>query len=287
MCFGLWSPAQSDLKQHLTDQYKGKVLILRGFYSGHRLTYDSSGHLLDDAAPGDWTVDGLVRIRDIRLSGSHLKIDAPRMHMGWPNGSFQEMHDKVGQFTREEKDNRALTIEADLGSASSDAADGILSQVFLTVADDFAALVPDYWKACVRAAVTGGATREVSSCKFSPEFMAVPGVAHSEKEVIADPSVRSEFTPLNRVTSPPRATSSPQPEFTDEARRAKYQGTSTLLITVTQSGEVRDVQIQRPLGMGLDRKAVEIVSTWQFKPALKDGEPVDFTLMVEVDFHLY
>jgi TonB family protein len=41
------------------------------------------------------------------------------------------------------------------------------------------------------------------------------------------------------------------------------------------------------LGAGLDRKAVEAVSSWRFDPAKKDGEPVEVEIAIEVDFHLY
>jgi TonB family protein len=50
---------------------------------------------------------------------------------------------------------------------------------------------------------------------------------------------------------------------------------------------VRDVQVTRPLGMGLDEKAIEAVKEWRFQPAKKDGVPVAVRILVDVDFHLY
>jgi TonB family protein len=78
------------------------------------------------------------------------------------------------------------------------------------------------------------------------------------------------------------------PQFSEEARSAKYQGTINLAMVVDKTGQTRNIRIMRPIGMGLDQKAVEAVSRWQFEPALKDGEPVAMgPIQVQVDFHLY
>ena len=94
------------------------------------------------------------------------------------------------------------------------------------------------------------------------------------------------FTPGNGV-SLPRAVYSPEPEFSDEARMAKYQGIVTLTIIVTPDGRPVDIQVSRALGMGLDEKAMAAVRTWRFEPGKKDGHPVAVRMDVEVDFHLY
>lgn len=87
--------------------------------------------------------------------------------------------------------------------------------------------------------------------------------------------------------SAPTAVSSPDPAYTEEARRAKKQGTCTLWLIVDSAGHPRDIRIVRGLGFGLDEKAVEAVKQWRFNPALKDGKPVDVQISVEVEFHLY
>jgi TonB family protein len=56
---------------------------------------------------------------------------------------------------------------------------------------------------------------------------------------------------------------------------------------VDSSGLPRNIEIQRPLGYGLDDKAVATVETWRFRPAMKDGQPVAVRIMVEVAFHLF
>jgi protein TonB len=87
--------------------------------------------------------------------------------------------------------------------------------------------------------------------------------------------------------SAPKALDTPDPEYSEEARKAKYQGTCILWLIVDQSGRPQDIKVARSLGMGLDQKAVEAVRKWKFEPAMKDGHPVAVQINVEVNFRLY
>jgi periplasmic protein TonB len=87
--------------------------------------------------------------------------------------------------------------------------------------------------------------------------------------------------------SAPRVLFSPDPEFSEEARKAKYQGTVVLWLIVGPDGRTHDIRVQRSLGMGLDEKAIEAVQRWRFEPARKDGIAVAVQVAVEVNFHLY
>jgi len=86
--------------------------------------------------------------------------------------------------------------------------------------------------------------------------------------------------------SAPRVSYSPDPEYSDEARRAKYQGTCVLSLIVGPDGLPQDIRVARSLGMGLDEKAIEAVKQWRFQPALKDGKPVAVAINIEVQFRL-
>jgi protein TonB len=87
--------------------------------------------------------------------------------------------------------------------------------------------------------------------------------------------------------SAPRALDTPDPEYSEEARKAKYQGTCVLWLVVGPDGKPRDIKVARALGMGLDQKAIEAVRNWKFEPAMKDGKPVAVQINVEVNFRLY
>jgi periplasmic protein TonB len=85
----------------------------------------------------------------------------------------------------------------------------------------------------------------------------------------------------------PRPIETPDPEYTDEARRAKIEGTCILGLIVDADGHPRDLRVIRGLGYGLDAKALESVRQWRFEPARKDGQPVNVEVSVEVAFRLY
>ena len=87
--------------------------------------------------------------------------------------------------------------------------------------------------------------------------------------------------------SAPKIIYQPDPEYSEEARKAKYQGTCVLWLVVGADGKPREIRVQRTLGLGLDEKAIEAVKTWRFEPALKDGKPVAVQINVEVSFRLY
>lgn len=81
--------------------------------------------------------------------------------------------------------------------------------------------------------------------------------------------------------------STPDPDYSEEARKAKYQGTVTLYAIIGPDGKPRNLKVVRSLGMGLDEKALERVRTWLFQPGKKNGQPVAVAMSIEVDFHLY
>jgi protein TonB len=77
-----------------------------------------------------------------------------------------------------------------------------------------------------------------------------------------------------------------EPEFTDAARKAKYQGTVEITIIVDADGNVRDARVAKAAGLGLDERALEAVKQWKFKPGMKDGKAVPVYAQVDVTFRL-
>ena len=85
----------------------------------------------------------------------------------------------------------------------------------------------------------------------------------------------------------PQAIFSPEPSFSEEARKSKTQGVVMLILIVGKDGLPYDIHVGQSLGMGLDQKAIEAVSRWRFRPATRNGQPVATRIGVQVDFHLY
>jgi periplasmic protein TonB len=77
-----------------------------------------------------------------------------------------------------------------------------------------------------------------------------------------------------------------EPEYSEEARKAKYQGTVLLYVQVDPSGKATNIRVLHSLGLGLDEKAMEAVKKWKFRPGQRDGKPVTVEAQIEVNFRL-
>jgi len=291
----------ADLERDIREHYQGKIFLVRGFYSGTRLTYASNG-LPDRTESGDWTSYGFVRLKEIRCSKSHLTIKAIRQLVVVANSKklFQfESEDYANNSKKNAKYSPFLEIQVALDSDTSfDAVDAALSKVFLTSHDGLEDLVPDYWKPCVHDAVTGNNV----GCHFSREFMLVPGCtspgANHDPALPPAASTAPEPDTLKLADSqgatripknvrPPKVIEQRDPRFSEPARLIKFQGTVTLAVRVDKDGLPTRIRIVSPLGAGLDENAVRAVENWRFRPAEKDGEPFPTEVMIELDFHLY
>jgi TonB family protein len=78
----------------------------------------------------------------------------------------------------------------------------------------------------------------------------------------------------------------PEPEYSDDARRARLMGEVLVRLVVDENGRTRDCRVVRSLGLGLDEEALKAVKKWRFKPGMKDGKPVAVLAEVYVGFHL-
>jgi TonB family protein len=91
------------------------------------------------------------------------------------------------------------------------------------------------------------------------------------------------FRPSPGIVAP-FVTAKTKPEYTEEARLAKMEGSVLLSLVVGADGAPRDVKVIRPLGLGLDERAIENVRSWQFRPGTKNGMPIDVLVDEEVFF---
>jgi TonB family protein len=86
--------------------------------------------------------------------------------------------------------------------------------------------------------------------------------------------------------SPPSVVSRVEPQYSEEARKARYQGTVVLEAIVRKDGTVDILRVVRSLGFGLDENAIDALKKWRFRPGTKGGVPVDVALNIEVNFNL-
>jgi TonB family protein len=253
--------------------YLEKVLTLRHFYSGDRLRFHSDGTLAGDAPAGPWTLDGQIEVEDVHLRGAQLTIKGRRIHrifdaQGKPLDQLTTAKNQPGKQQKDlEKALQHLKVEIqiELPSQNPDEKDvsAAIHAAFLTGSESMIDIVPSYWQS------------------YFAKLEGKPQAAPDPKKGIV-----YYIKPKGGVSAP-RATYTPDPEYSEEARKAKYMGTIVLSLVVDSSGAPAELQIQRPLGLGLDEMAVKAVSAWKFRPAERDGNPVPVAINVEVNFHLY
>lgn len=280
-----------DLSRQLNQQYTNKVLLLKNFYGGSKLRFDSNGQVLGSVQAGDWTTDGVVEIRRVRISKQNIQFKGNRVYV------LAHSQDGLSLIPSD----RALRIDIELAASSRapSAIDSALSNVFLTARDRFSDFVPEYWKPCVTIALSDVSDETYRGCHFQGDLAVLvragsyakddPGIAAARRGSLTA-LILSDFDQKLKVragVNPPKLLTHHEPEFSDAARKVRAQGTVTLSLVVDNSGFPQNIRVARPLGCGLDVQAVKTVKEWRFKPAEKDGQPVAAEIAIEVDFHLY
>lgn len=102
-------------------------------------------------------------------------------------------------------------------------------------------------------------------------------------------STNTSVTPaahVGRNVSAPALTSKREPDYSADALTVKLQGSVLFRMTIGTDGMAHDLQLIKSLGFGLDERAAEALSQWQFTPGKKDGVPVPVEATVEVNFRL-
>jgi len=97
---------------------------------------------------------------------------------------------------------------------------------------------------------------------------------------------RVEGTSGPALVEPPILVQKTEPEYSQEARKAKFQGTVVLYVIVGKDGRTKTIKVLRSLGLGLDEKAIEAVNQWVFKPATRNGIAVEADTQLAVNFRL-
>jgi TonB family protein len=135
----------------------------------------------------------------------------------------------------------------------------------------------------VAQGVVGGVVGGVPGGVIGGVVGGVPGA----KTVAAGP----QEPPLHHIgengVSAPKVLHKIDPDYTKEARDAKIEGTTVLTLEVHPDGRAHNLHVARSLDPGLDQKAIEAISQWEFEPGKKDGKPVAVQATIEVNFKLH
>ena len=265
--------SDSDLQR----DYGDKVLTLRQFIPGDHLHFDAHGES-STTERGSWTLYGQLRVHKISLQQGVVRINGQRLFLFY-DPQRKQLRD-VASVTKDDPEHKwfrkkvakwqaeegKVDIEVDCGNPSPEMADVVsaMNAVFLGPDVPLTDVVPGYWKKWL-------------------------GLKDEPPMELANAG-NGKASAVNRVggaVSPPRVRYDPNPEYSEMARQAKYQGTTVLWLVVDTDGLPKYIRIQRPVGMGLDEQAVESVQTWKFDPSMQNGQPVPVMINVEVNFRLY
>ena len=119
-------------------------------------------------------------------------------------------------------------------------------------------------------------------------FAAKPGPQSGQLQFQLSPDVAlpPRVYRISDGVTAPAVVQKQEPQYSDEGRMAKLEGTSIVSLIVNEDGQAQDVRTARQVGLGLDEKAVEAISQWKFNPGMKDGKAVAVAATIEVNFHL-
>lgn len=263
LAFFLVKPAHADsLKDALTHKYKNQLLALRSPFTSRDLKFDSAGQSLSAPPNSGWLLYGGIYVEKLSLSPDTLRLDGHRAASGLENKKLM-----LAGFHKSQR----IEIHLDQPLKSLDEANAVMARIFFPSADTVQHAMPEFRRADDN--IPDDQIFHVSKNAFRrPDGNALEAAADHNKE---------------EIVLPPRPTYTPEPDFSAQARNAKYQGTVVLGIVVDKAGRISRIRLERPLGMGLDENAMEGVKNWRFNPATRNGEPVAVAMNIEVSFNLY
>jgi TonB family protein len=260
-----------DLHKSLNDLYRGKILILRSPTKSAHIDLDGTADPKPHKSTEPWTMYGRMLVEDVKLGKNKLEVDGARL-------AYQSDDARKQLVPHKSSSRLVVRIKLQQPPGSMEEATAALARAFALTPDDVVNSVPEFWRSYLQGLVAPhpGETSE----------------AEARKNALADFGKRTEsggdqvFMVGGEVKAP-KITHQPEPEYSEEARSIRFQGTAGFDVVVDRKGVISHIQIKRAAGMGLDEKAMEGLKSWRFKPATRNGEPVAVALYIEVAFHLF
>jgi len=256
----LWAQSTPDtIKARLV----GQPLFLRGCWGDDKLKFDADGRPQSDYKIVSFT-ESAIDVRSAKVSGDRLQVTGQRVGLEFVNGNPQRIDIKGRGY------DGKITIDV-RGAAGGDF-DKALDAIFAPDVASLLPTLPDYWR--------GYVAKHLSATPADADETSGPGARSAIKG--AGQQLR-----VGGAVTRPVVVSSAQPDFTETARLSKFSGNVLVYLWVLEDGSPSHLRIVRPAGLGLDEKAIEAVSKYQFKPATKDGVPVVVELYIDVNFKLF
>lgn len=258
------SPTLADsLEQIAAREWQNHVYTLRAWVGGDNIETDEQGRVLQSDGPVSWT-QSRFEVRRVSVHPDKIEFQGNRVGVVYN----KHKHHLV--------DRRLLPLRVVMRIDTSKLQPSDLAQItnslFITDMSQLCAALPEFWKLAMRQLDKNG------------QFYCL---SDKPSATLTAPAT-GEFYPISSVpgTTPPAVLNAPDPDYDEVAKTMHVMGVSLLSAVVGTDGTVHDVQIKRPVGMGLDERAVETIRGWLFRPATRDGKPVAAQVLIEVNFQL-
>lgn len=240
----------NDLQAQVRSEYVRHEMVLRKGGEQRDLSFDDGGTPVAPLTPAPLVSGAALLITDAHLKRTEVRFDGVRLLL---------VGKKLEPLATNEK--RTIRIEFRVPISSLEQVQAAMPHIFLTP-PEFQQAIRSYYEPLLDldAAKPG---QQVGTWDSAPVY-----------KVGAD-------------VSAPKAINAADPDYTKEARRQGYHGTTVLQVVVSADGLPAFMQVQKPLAYGLTEKALEAVARWRFIPAERAGRAVPVLISVEVNFRLY
>jgi TonB family protein len=258
---------EADLKARLMD----KPLYLRGCWHDDKLHFDSAGQLKGSSAPVTFTLSGF-ELKTIHLKQDKLILDGRRIGLEVRDQKQLRVPLNVGKPDRPEDEPMQIDIAASPSGDYSLALDAIFANGLAELVPS----MPSYWKAyAVKNFIPTDSSTAPSAPMTSTPTQQSPGSPDTKPRRIGG------------GVMPPKLLRSKEPEFNDAARGLKYSGVVLINLWLHPDGTVSNLSLVRPIGLGLDERALAAVQKYNFSPATMNDKPVLVELNIEVNFQIF
>lgn len=239
--------------------------VLKNFSGEEDVRASWTGSVLELDPPG-WRTMGVLTIDSVKLKGHTLVMRCAR-HV-----AVRDESDKIVLYQRPS----VMKIEVDLGSADpATALPQMKESLFYPSIELALAALPK-------------ALQQIIPARLDRTAPKVKDVATAVNPTCncAERDCKVGIEEFGGVV-PPRFLAGADPGYSEQARKAKLNGSVNVRLIVDKSGRPTDVWVARPVGMGLDEEAAKAVLTYEFRPATCHGRPVSVYLAVEVNFEIH
>lgn len=249
------TPDRKSLEAKLREEMVGKVAVLRTFYKEDDLTFDSNGRLQGNNKAGPWTYFARIQVSSVNLTQDSLIIKGDRNVVQWEL-SVSEFKN----YTLDEKPVR-IAIRLEPGFDENSLLK-VMQKVFLTRETRLSDVAPDYWKEILT-------TERERRAEWDAEKTAAMKDVHDVGSEVSPPKLLSKAEGIQTGSKP----------FKD-----LMPNNLTLSFVVEQDGSVKQLQIEKPVGLGLDDPIAETIARWKWEPARMGGQPVAVMMYAKILF---